>query len=136
MTTEIALLANRCGLSNREAAAFLDVRLDTFNSWSSGRNPAKPGPTQELRHLYQTIDRAARQAIATIAEKAPAGSDIELGYCADDYEAQRLGFPFASVHRAMLGIVVAALDGYNVRLSPRGSTIGTAAAMDARERSE
>lgn len=131
MTTIIALLANRCGLSNREAAEFLGVRPDTFNAWSSGRNKAKPGPVSELQALYAMIEQAADAAVETILATAAPGEDIELGYCADDYEAQQLGFPFASCHRAMLGLIVAYLSGHSITLVPRGSTSGTAAAMHA-----
>ena len=43
MTTAFALLCQVCGLSTREAAAFLGTRHDTVKSWSSGRNPTPAG---------------------------------------------------------------------------------------------
>lgn len=131
MTTHIALLAGRCGLSVREGAEFTGVRLDTFKSWSAGRNQAPAGAVEELRTLYRKIEQAAAAAVDQIRSSVPAGSVVELGYCADDYEAQQLGFPFATCHNAMLGLVVARLDHAQVKLVPRGSTVATAAAMEA-----
>src|SRR6202040_2016071 len=57
--TPFAVLAERCGLSQREAAEFLKVRLDTVKSWSAGRNAAKPAVLAELRALYGDIQAAA-----------------------------------------------------------------------------
>src|SRR5271154_5899212 len=57
--TPFAVLAERCGLSQREAAEFLKVRLDTIKSWCAGRNVAKPAVLAELRALYANIQAAA-----------------------------------------------------------------------------
>lgn len=57
--TPFALLLDRCGLSHREAAAYLSVRLDTVRSWSLGRNRTPPGVIEELRLLYRRIELAA-----------------------------------------------------------------------------
>ena len=57
--TPFAVLAERCGLSQREAAEFLKVRIDTIKSWCAGRNVAKPTVLAELRELYAKIQAAA-----------------------------------------------------------------------------
>jgi hypothetical protein len=132
MTTLIALLLDRCGLSIREAAIFLNVREDTVKSWRSGRNPTPLAVVIELRGLYLKIGRAAREAIAAIDE-APAGAEIELGIAVDDHEAQALGLPCVGAHAAVLGLI-AASTARPMRIVPRGSTIASAAAADAHGR--
>ncbi len=128
MITAFALLLDRCGLSIREAADYLSVRPDTVKSWSAGRNPAPAGAVAELRSLYQKIDRAARQALAEMAQ-APEGIDIEIGIAADDHEAGLLGLPCVGAHAALLGLIVAG-SSCAVRIVPRGSTGATAAAAE------
>lgn len=131
--TPFALLCGVCGLSHREAADMLGVRLDTVKSWSAGRNRAPDGVLDDLRKLAQQIGRAADEALALIIEKAP--PVVELGYAADDVEARSLGWPCIGAQRAAFGRVIAGIpDGVQIRLVPRGSTIGTAAAADAHER--
>lgn len=132
MTTLAALLIDRCGLSQREAADVLHVSINTAKSWMAGRAIPRPGVIAELRRLYATIERAAGEALAAI-EAAPDADVIELGYAADDHEAQGLGWPCVGAQAAMLGIV-AARCGRPVRLVPRGSTHATAAAAEEHER--
>lgn len=136
MTTAYALLLDRCGLSQREAAAFHGVRLDTVKSWSSGRNRAPAGAIEELRALYARIERAATEALAQIAALARSHcepAEIELGLASDDHEAQALGWPCVGAHAAVLGLI-AARAGLPVRIVPHGSTAASAAAADAHGR--
>lgn len=132
MTTLAALLIDRCGLSQREAAEVLAVSINSVKSWMAGRANPRPGVIAELRALYARIERAAAEMLAAITA-APADTVIELGFPADDHEAQGLGWPCCGAQRAMLGIV-AARCGRTVRLVPRGSTAATAAASDAHDR--
>lgn len=131
--TPFALLLGAAGLSHREASDFLQVRLDTIHAWSSGRNNCRPAVLTELRALIQKQDRAAREAIAQIeqARSHHPAAEIELGYPTDDHEAQGLGWPCVGAWRAMAArVVVAALP---VRLVPRGSSLATAAAIEAHQ---
>jgi hypothetical protein len=135
MKTTFALISDRCGLSHRGSAAFLNVRIDTVKSWSSGRNPAPPWAIDALRKLYARIENAARQAgeqIADVIKKHGVLQEIELGIASDDYEAQRqpLGWPCVGAQAAMLGIV-AARSSLSIKIVPRGTTLATAAAADA-----
>ncbi len=132
MTTIIAILLDRCGLSIREAAEFLNVRDDTIKSWRSGRNPTPPKVIGELQALYLKIGVAAREALAVI-NQAPLDADIELGIAVDDYEAKSLGFPCVGAHAALLGLVVAS-SGRAMRIVPRGATPASAAAADVHDR--
>lgn len=131
MTTTAALLIDRCGLSQREAADVLKVNINTVKSWMAGRAVPRPGVIAELRALYARIEHAAAEALAVIAAHPDAG-EIELGIATDDHEAQGLGWPYCGAQRAMLGIV-AARCGRTVRLVPRGTTVATAGAAEARE---
>lgn len=136
--TPFKIITGICGLSQREAAAFLDTRIDTVKSWSSGRNPAPEGVIRELAELALKIDIAADEAVAEIERLASAhgaNADIELGLAADDHEAESLGWPCASCHAAVIGLAAirAMGQGYTVRIVPRGSTVATAAAADAHD---
>jgi hypothetical protein len=127
--TPIALLIDRCGLSQREAAAALGVRIDTVKSWAAGRNPTPAGVITQLRELYCQIERAAAEALAQIAVLPQSPDLVELGISADDHEAQSLGFPCVGAHAAVLGLVVAGAT-EPCRIVPRGSTAASAAACD------
>lgn len=130
--TLYGLLLQACGLSQREAADFHRVRPDTVKSWSAGRNAAPDGALEELRKLYALITGAAERHLQVL-DDLPAGAEIEIGYPADDHQAQTLGFPCVGAWRAMAALIVAELAG-PVRLVPRGATPATAAAMDAHGR--
>jgi hypothetical protein len=130
--TLYGLLLQACGLSHREAAALHGVRLDTINSWSSGRRETPAGVIADLRALYRSIAGAAANHAETLRE-APDDCAIELGYPAHDHEALALGFPSIGAWRAMAAIVVAQTDRPMI-LVPRGSTPATAAAVDAHGR--
>lgn len=135
MTTEFSLLTQACGLSHREAAEFLGVRIDTVKSWSAGRNPAPDGVLDELRGLAARIDRAVAEALRTIREASPPPDDVEIGVASDDYEAQSLGWPCVGAHRQVAARIAAACP-YSVHIVPRGSTPASAAAADAHERTQ
>jgi hypothetical protein len=126
MKTTIALLIDRCGLSDRGAADLLMVRIDTIKSWSNGRRIAHPDAIAALRALYRRLEVAANEALQIITDH-PSDAIVELGLASDDYEAQQLGWPCVDVHAAVLGLVAARTD-RQVRIVPRGSTSATAAA--------
>ena len=124
------------GFTQKGAADFHSVRLDTVKSWCGGRNTAPVGVISELADLIKRMSRAIEEAKAQIdvmQEKHGSPQTIELGYCADDHEAQSLGWPSATVHHRVIGQIAAfATDaGHDVKIVPRGSTPATAAAVDA-----
>lgn len=65
MTTFRAALSI-CGLSQQEAADYIDVRLDTVKSWSSGRGNPPEGVWRTLADLYRRIEDAADFASAQL----------------------------------------------------------------------
>lgn len=133
MTTTYALLLDRCGMSQREAAAFHGVRPDTVKSWAAARRAAPDGVIAELRVLYARIERAAAEGVKTI--KTQRATEVDLGLASDDHEARSLGWPCVGAHAAVLGLV-AARSSAAVSVVPRGSTPATAAAADVHERGE
>lgn len=78
--------------------------------------------------------RAARETLAQIEDIAAARGmpeDIEISLSTDDHEAQGLGWPTASAHAAVIRrLIEIAPDDIRARIKivPRGSTLGTAAA--------
>lgn len=132
MTTPFALLLQLSGLSHREAADYLAVRLDTVKSWSSGRNPCPDGAIADMRWLIAQQERTAAETLAQIAQlKTDHGSPdaIELGEPLDDDEAQSIGWPCVGAWRGMAARVVAnAPQGFTIQIVPRGSTPATRAA--------
>lgn len=129
--TPYRLLLSRVGLSQADAATLHQVRLDTVKSWCAGRRGAPPGALTELRALYARQKKASAEALEIIAERPKVGQ-IELGYAVDDAEAQTMGWPCASAQWASLGMIAAGTD-RQITLAPRGTTVATAAAADARE---
>lgn len=139
MSTLFSLLVQVCGLSHREAAELLKVRHDTVKSWSAGRNRTPDAVLEELVALAARIEKAATEALAQIEAAAVqhgVPAEIELGIASDDAEAQSIGWPCVGAQSACLALVVARgmKRGYRFRVTPRGSTVATAAAADAHER--
>lgn len=136
--TVLDLLRRSCGLSQEEAAAFLDVRIDTIRSWSTGRRLAPAGALLALAALESRIETVAREGMVqidrSIREAGPA-EEIEIGIASDDAEAQSLGWPCLGAQTASVGRLVArgTEKGLRFRIVPRGSTPGTAAAADAHD---
>ena len=58
---------------------------------------------------------------------------FEFGLASDDEEARSLGWPCVGAHRAVARILWE--SGLDIVVVPRGSTIATAAAADADDRS-
>lgn len=124
--TQFALLAQVCGLSHREAADCLGVRIDTVKSWSAGRNPTPPGVLDQLSELARKIDRAADEALDLIkrqAKKRGAPAVVELALARDDAEARELGWPCVGAQAACFGRVIARgrATGQVFAVVPRGS---------------
>jgi hypothetical protein len=122
MTTVFSALLERCGLSQREAAEFLKVRIDTVKSWSSGRNPVKPSIIIELRALYRDIERAGEDLavlLGAILKRKPR-EFIQVGLAHDDEDARVCGFPCVGSNFAAVGIALTRLpDNVEVQLVPR-----------------
>jgi len=133
MTIYNTLLA-ASGLSQREAAAYLDVNYNRVRDWTIGRYNPPAGVVDELLELVRRQSQAAQAGAAQIksivAERGQP-EEIEIGVAVDDHEAQSIGWPTASAHRVVVGLTIAELPpeiAERVVVVPRASTIGTAAA--------
>jgi len=111
--TPFAVLAERCGLSQREAAEFLKVRLDTVKSWCAGRNVAKPAVLAELRMLYTNIQAAAdklardnERLLEQQRERDIPQRAIVFGLAETDDVARAYGFPSQGPYMAAIGLAL------------------------------
>ena len=111
--TPFAVLAERCGLSQREAAEFLKVRIDTIKSWCAGRNVAKPAVLAELRELYAKIQAAAdklaqdnERLLEQQRERNIRQRGIVFGLAETDDVARAYGFPSQGPYMAAIGLAV------------------------------
>lgn len=118
----------RLGLSLAEAAAFLDVRLDTLKSWSSGRNPVPDGVWSTLAELAQKQEEAA-QAMAEVWLETGEPDLVDFGLASDAHEAQSLGWPCVGAHMTVASIFWE-MTGVEPNIVPRGSSLASAAASD------
>lgn len=112
-TTPFAMLADRCGLSQREAAEFLNVRLDTVKSWCAGRNVAKPPVLAKLRVLYSKIQAAAaklaqdnERLLEQQRERGIPQRGIVFGLAESDDVARAFGFPSTGPYMAAIGLAL------------------------------
>lgn len=113
MTTLFKLACQSCGLSLREAAAFLEVRDTRAKEWWMGRRTPKPSVIDELLALAHRQEIAAAETVKVIQIQIAARGvpeEIEIGVGADDHEAQSLGWPCVGAHAAVLRRVIESLD--------------------------
>jgi len=140
--TLFAATQSLCGLSNSEAADYLSISESAVEKFRRGNRTAPTGVITELQHLWMRIDTAAVDRAEDMARGGifNIDSEIEIGYPADDYQAQQLGLPCVGAWRQMLARIIYELvlmrndfDLARIKLVPRGSAITTAAAIAARE---
>lgn len=130
MTTELKLALDACGLTQRDAAKLLNVRRDSVEKAARGKDQTPPGWLAVLRELNDKQQHAADEALAIISDM-PEDTIVEFGISSDDHEAQSLGWPCVGAHRTVARILWE--TGVNLDIVPRGSTLATAAAIDAHE---
>lgn len=129
--TPFAILVQLAGLSQRDAASFLNLSPSSIDKMARGVRSTPDGVLSELRNLIEKQEGAAERALELIEEQ---GADrIEIGYPSDDYEAQTLGWPCVGAWAAMTARVMAGTDA-PVVLVPRGSTRASAAAVDVHDK--
>lgn len=119
------------GLSQQEAADWLNVSLDSVKSWGQGRRTPPTGILAELHALAERQDRAAHMGAASWVD-AGSPAVIEIGLASDDHEAADLGWPCVGAHRTVIRRMWEMLPAETrVTIVPRGSTPATAAAIEA-----
>lgn len=107
-TSAYNLTRQRCGLSQREAAAHHGVSINTVDKWCAGKRTVPPGVMQELQELYQIIRRAggALGARMDALKRGEEDEPIEIGVAVTDADARALGFPSAGAHHAAVGLAL------------------------------
>lgn len=68
MTQTFKYALSACGLSQREAADFLGVSLDSVKGWAQERRPVPKGVWDMLADLYARIENAANFAADQMAD--------------------------------------------------------------------
>lgn len=143
--TPFSVMQSLCGLSNREAADFLGTTENNVNKLRSGARGARAGRDYltRLQALWTEIDQAAVDEAEAIGKTGvlAAAAQIEIGYPADDHEAQTLGLPCVGAWRQMAARLIDELmmrddtfDPSLISFVPRGSTMASAAAADAHDK--
>lgn len=61
-----------CGLSQQQAADYLEVSIDSVKAWSRGKTPPPPGVWDQMADLLERIEAAAKHAAAMLE---PGGMD-------------------------------------------------------------
>lgn len=127
MTTFSALEA-LAGLSHQEAADYLSVRIDTVQSWASGRRRCPQGAIERLIDLIRDQESTAAETMAKIAaDGAVAEEWFDLVCPSDDHRARVLGWPSVGAWAAMTARIIAGSP-RNVRIVTRESKPTTACA--------
>ncbi|WLT09660.1 helix-turn-helix transcriptional regulator [Bartonella apihabitans] len=119
------------GLSLFETAAYLNVSQKNVERWVDGVREPPAGVIREMAELVALQTKAVERQLSFM--KANGVKQAEIGYPVDAEEAKSMGCPCVGAVKVVLGRIVAGSDA-SIILSPRGSTSGTAAAIDAREK--
>ena len=117
------------GLSQREAATYLNMSLRSIENFASGRAEPKPRIMEELRDLYDAQRDAADRALEALDETRP--DELVLGRPADDHEAQTGGWPCVGAWDGT-GAMIVAETSARTRIVPLGSEPTTALAAEQR----
>lgn len=131
--TPFKLMLYATRLSNREAAAYLNMSVRTVENNASGKNQTKPAVMEELRDLYNVQRDAANHALAELDRRQL--DVLVLGRPSDDQEAQSAGWPCVGAWVGAAAMVIAETSA-TTRVVPLGSEPATALAADMRARAD
>ncbi len=130
------VMAERCGLSDAEAARFLRVSDAVVRQWASGERAPDVSAIRELRALYRRIVHAGRELgeVLRIRLEERHARHVQIGRVDDDLQALACGFPSAGPHAAAVGIAIMLLpDDVTFDLVPwrSGEPVATATSLQA-----
>lgn len=129
--TIFSTLRTATGLSLFETAAYLNVSQKNVERWVDGVRDPPEGVIKEMAELVVLQTKAVERQLSFM--KTNGVKQAEIGYPVDNEEAKSMGWPCVGAVKVILGRIIAGSDA-SIILSPRGSTSGTAAAIDAREK--
>lgn len=112
--TPLKSLANQCGLSLKETAAYTGLPESTATAYWKGYRPtAPPRALRKLRTLAAQIETLAAEItegiLGYVSEAETPPSKILLTLVSTGRAAQALRLPYASCHEATLSRVLASL---------------------------
>ena len=93
-------------MTHEECADYLDVRLDSVRSWSSGRRNVPQGVEAKLIELWNLMEDEASRIIE---ESVDAQQSIEFGIPSSREEANELGWPSAGTFMRIAALVASNL---------------------------
>ena len=125
-------LLSAAGLSLTEAADYLDVSRKNITRWANGTLEPPAGVLNELTKLIQKQNEAVKQTLDLIGQSEGVG-EYEIGFPTDGTEAKDMGWPSVSAFKMVAGRIIAEATDV-IKVVPRGSTVGTAAAADVQDR--
>ncbi len=111
-----SILMRLCGLSQKDAAEFLGVDINTIKAWSSRQRRTRPGARARLRGLYQALEERGKNLAADINIAAKVASESGgrfhgvLVLSENDEMAREMGYACVSAHATALGIALCNLD--------------------------
>ena len=129
--TIFSTLRAATGLSLFDTAAYLNVSQKNVERWVDGVREPPEGVIKEMSELVAMQTKVVDRQLSFM--KTNGVKQAEIGYPVDDEEAKSMGWPCLGAVKVVLGRIIAGSD-TSIILSPRGSTSGTAAAIDAREK--
>jgi hypothetical protein len=119
MTNVYNLLREACGLSQAEAAAFHETRLDSVKSWCSDRRTAPQGVINDLQRLARQI-HASGIAYAELLKSSSGGDVYVIGLPSDEQDARTCGFPSIGAQMRAVAVAISLLpDGSAIRMVER-----------------
>lgn len=95
----------RCGLSQTDAADYLEVEARTVRRWIEGSFRPKEEQWQRLLDLCASQDRAAEEMLRILREQTKqhgAPHEITVRLSRTQADADRLGWPCVGAHLAVL----------------------------------
>ncbi len=119
MTNIYNLLREACGLSQAEAAAFHETRLDSVKSWCSDRRNAPQGVINDLQKLARQI-HASGVAYAELLKITNGGDVYVIGLPSDEQDARVCSFPSVGAQMRAVAVAISLLpDGSAIRMVER-----------------
>lgn len=116
--TTFRLLATNCGLSLKDAAAFLAMPEATASAYWKGKRQAPPKAIRKLHALDRRIESLTMRLVAGIEDMlsdiAAKPKALKLKRITTDKAAQAYRLPCASCHEAVVCRVMSNLPGWMI----------------------
>jgi hypothetical protein len=105
------LLLGFSGMSQREAATFHEVSLDSIKNWCTERSNPPARVIEELRQLNQLMMKSAVAYEKNLSDSAK-NDEIDVADCARHAASNRQEWPCQSVENRVIALAVSMADTY------------------------